>query len=67
MPTLAGYLFQPGQPLDAQRYYVVLPDGIGEGGSSKPSGGMPASFPRYGYIDQVEAQHAMLKGWVSTI
>ena len=62
LATLAGYLFQPGQPLDAQRYYVVLPDGIGEGGSSKPSGGMRASFPRYGYIDQVEAQHAMLKG-----
>jgi homoserine O-acetyltransferase/O-succinyltransferase len=46
MPTLAGYLFQPGQPLDAQRYYVVLPDGIGEGGSTKPSDGMRASFPR---------------------
>jgi homoserine O-acetyltransferase len=45
MPTLADYLFQPGQPLDAQRYYVVLPDGIGEGGSTKPSGGMRARFP----------------------
>ena len=41
---------------------MVLPDGIGEGGSTKPSGGMRARFPRYGYIDQVEAQHAMLKG-----
>jgi hypothetical protein len=47
MPTLADYLFQPGQPLDAQRYYVVLPDGIGEGESTKPSAGMRASFPRY--------------------
>ena len=62
MPTISGYLFQPGQPLDAQRYYVVLPDGIGAGGSTKPSDGMRASFPHYGYIDQVEAQHAMLKG-----
>ena len=62
MPTLVDYLFQPGQPLDAQRYYVVLPDGIGAGGSTKPSDGMQAHFPRYGYIDQVEAQHATLRG-----
>jgi homoserine O-acetyltransferase/O-succinyltransferase len=62
VPSLADHLFQPGQPLDAQRYYVVLPDGIGAGGSSKPSDGMQARFPGYGYIDQVEAQRAMLKG-----
>jgi homoserine O-acetyltransferase/O-succinyltransferase len=62
MPPLADHLFQPGQPLDARRYYVVLPDGIGAGGSTKPSDGMHIRFPRYGYIDQVEAQHAMLKG-----
>src|SRR5690349_13644847 len=62
MPILADHLFQTGQPLDAQRYYVVLPDGIGAGGSTKPSDGMQTRFPRYGYIDQVEAQHAMLKG-----
>lgn len=62
MPILAGHLFQPGQPLDVQRYYVVLPDGIGGGGSTKPSDGLRARFPHYGYVDQVEAQHAMLKG-----
>jgi homoserine O-acetyltransferase/O-succinyltransferase len=62
MPTVADHLFQPGQPLDVQRYYVVLPDGIGGGGSIKPSNGLRARFPHYGYVDQVEAQHAMLKG-----
>jgi len=62
MPTLADHLFQPGQPLDVQRYYVVLPDGIGGGGSTKPSDGLQTHFPHYGYVDQVEAQHAMLKG-----
>jgi len=61
-PNLANYLFQPGQPLDVQRHYVVLPDGIGFGGSTKPSDGLRARFPIYGYIDQVEAQHAMLAG-----
>ncbi len=61
MPSLADHLFQPGQPLDAQRYCLVMPDGIGAGGSSKPSDGMRANFPRYGYIDQVEAQRAMLE------
>ncbi len=59
MPTLADHLFRPGQPLDVQRYYVVLPDGIGFGGSSKPSDGLRGHFPHYGYLDQVEAQHAM--------
>jgi homoserine O-acetyltransferase len=59
-PTLAGALFQPGQPLDAQRYYIILPDGIGFGGSTKPSDGLQAHFPHYGYIDQVESQHLML-------
>jgi homoserine O-acetyltransferase len=62
MPALADHLFQPGQPLDIQRYYVVLPDGIGAGGSTKPSDGMQSRFPHYGYMDQVEAQRAMLKG-----
>ena len=67
MPTLADHLFQPGQPLDARRYYVVLPDGIGAGGSTKPSDGMRARFPHYGYIDQVEAQRAMLEAWALTV
>ena len=60
MPTLADHLFGKGQPLDVTRFYVVLPDGIGFGGSSKPSDGLRGHFPHYGYIDQVEAQHAML-------
>lgn len=62
VPTLADPLFRPGQPLDVQRYYVVMPDGIGFGGSTKPSDGLRGRFPHYGYLDQVEAQHAMLAG-----
>ena len=56
----AGVLFGPGQLLDADRYYIVLPDGIGHGGSSKPSDGLHARFPRYGYRDMVRAQHLLL-------
>jgi homoserine O-acetyltransferase len=59
-PTLADNLFMPGQPLDTTNIYVVLPDGIGAGGSTKPSDGLRGHFPHYGYVDQVEAQHAML-------
>jgi homoserine O-acetyltransferase/O-succinyltransferase len=57
----AGELFGAGQPLDIARYYVILPDGIGHGRSSKPSDGMRAKFPRYGYTDMVEAQHLLLR------
>jgi len=56
----AGELFEAGQPLDAARYYIILPDGIGHGHSSKPSDGLRAKFPRYGYNDMVEAQYRML-------
>ncbi len=59
-PSLADYLFGPGQPLDAEKFFIIMPDGIGRGGSSKPSDGLHARFPRYGYIDIVEAQHALL-------
>jgi homoserine O-acetyltransferase len=59
-PTYAGALFGPGQLLDTARYYIVLPDGIGHGGSSKPSDGMRASFPRYTYDDMVRAHHLLL-------
>ncbi len=59
-PEFAGELFGAGQPLDATRYYLILPDGIGHGGSSKPSDGLRARFPRYGYRDMVEAQHRLL-------
>jgi len=61
-PSLAGVLFGPGQPLDAEKFFIILPDGIGRGGSSKPSDGLHARFPHYGYIDLVEAQHAYVDG-----
>src|SRR5205814_1597757 len=59
-PEFAGELFGPGQPLDATRFYLILPDGIGHGGSSKPSDGLKARFPRYGYRDMILAQHRLL-------
>ena len=59
-PEFAGELFGPGQPLDAARYFIVLPDGIGHGQSSKPSDGLHARFPHYGYLDMVEAQYRLL-------
>jgi homoserine O-acetyltransferase len=60
-PAFAGELFGPGQPLDANRYYIILPDGIGHGKSSKPSDGLKAKFPRYDYADMVDAQYRLLK------
>ena len=59
-PSLAGVLFGPGQPLDASKYFIIMPDGIGRGGSSKPSDGLRMKFPHYGYVDLVEAQHALV-------
>jgi homoserine O-acetyltransferase len=56
----AGELFGSGQTLDAQRYYVVLPDNIGHGQSSKPSDGLHTHFPHYGYRDMIEAQYRLL-------
>ena len=58
--NFAGELFGPGQPLDTTRFYVVLPDGIGHGASSKPSDGLRAKFPHYRYADMIEAQHRLL-------
>jgi len=58
----AGELFMPGQPLDATKYYIVMPDDIGHGKSSKPSDGLRAKFPRYGYQDMLTAEHALLTG-----
>ena len=55
-PEFAGELFGKDQPLDATKFFIVLPDGIGHGKSSKPSDGMHAKFPRYGYLDMVEAR-----------
>jgi homoserine O-acetyltransferase/O-succinyltransferase len=59
-PEFAGELFGKDQPLDATKFFIVLPDGIGHGKSSKPSDGMHAKFPRYGYIDMVEADYRFL-------
>jgi homoserine O-acetyltransferase len=56
----SGELFQPGQPLDADHYFIILPDGIGHGNSSKPSDGLRARFPRYAYADMVAAQYALV-------
>jgi homoserine O-acetyltransferase len=59
-PQFAQELFGPGQPLDVSRYYVILPDSIGHGRSSKPSDGLRMRFPKYDYADMVEAQRLML-------
>jgi homoserine O-acetyltransferase len=59
-PEFAGELFGKDQPFDATKFFIVLPDGIGHGKSSKPSDGMHAKFPRYGYLDMVEAQYRLL-------
>jgi homoserine O-acetyltransferase len=56
----AGELFAPGKLLDSSKYFIVLPDGIGHGGSSKPSDGLHARFPKYTYDDMVVAQHRLL-------
>jgi homoserine O-acetyltransferase len=58
--SFAGELFGPGQPLDTTVFYVVLPDGIGHGASSRPSEGLHARFAHYTYDDMVEAQHRLL-------
>ena len=60
-PQFAGELFGAGQLLDAAKYYIILPDGIGHGKSSKPSDGLHAKFPQYDYDDMVAAQHALLE------
>ncbi|GJD54070.1 Homoserine O-acetyltransferase [Methylobacterium crusticola] len=60
-PGFAGELFGPGQPLDAAKYYIIIPDAIGHGKSSKPSDGLKTKFPRYNYDDMAEAQYQLLK------
>ena len=59
-PAFAGELFGPGQPLDARKYFVILPDAIGTGQSSKPSDGLRTKFPAYDYADMVEAQYRLV-------
>jgi homoserine O-acetyltransferase len=58
--TFAGELFGPGQPFDATKHYIIIPDALGHGASSKPSDGLKAKFPRYDYADMVDAQHRLL-------
>ena len=60
-PAFGGELFGPGQPLDASRYYIILPDAIGTGKSSRPSDGMRAGFPKYNYDDMVDAQYRLVR------
>jgi homoserine O-acetyltransferase len=60
-PAFAGELFGAGQALDASKYYIIIPDGIGHGKSSKPSDGMRAQFPKYNYDDMVDAQYRLIK------
>jgi homoserine O-acetyltransferase/O-succinyltransferase len=59
-PAFADSLFDAGEPLDARKHFIILPDAIGHGKSSKPSDGMGQDFPRYGYSDVVEAQHCLV-------
>jgi homoserine acetyltransferase len=59
-PSFAGELYGPGELLDATTHYIILTDAIGHGGSSKPSDGLHARFPKYGYHDMVTAQHRLL-------
>ena len=59
-PIFADELFGPGQPLDITRYFLILPDDIGHGQSSKPSDGLHARFPHYDYDDMIAAQHQLL-------
>jgi homoserine O-acetyltransferase len=60
-PSFAGELFGPDQPLDASKYYIIIPDSIGHGKSSKPSDGMTTAFPKYDYDDMVDAQYRLVK------
>ena len=58
--TFAGELFGPGQPFDATKYYIIIPDALGHGASTKPSDGLKAKFPHYDYADMVDAQYRLL-------
>ena len=60
VPKFAGELFGPGQPLDAAKYFLIVPDALGAGKSSKPSNGLRMAFPKFTYEDQVRAQYLLL-------
>jgi homoserine O-acetyltransferase len=59
-PTFAGELFGSGQPLDGSKYFIIIPDSLGHGQSSKPSDGMKTAFPKYDYNDMVDAQYRLM-------
>jgi homoserine O-acetyltransferase len=59
-PSLADELFRPGQPLDPAQYFIIMPDAIGRGGSSKPSDGLKGKFPHYRYRDMVESGYRLI-------
>ncbi len=59
-PGFAGQLFGPGQALDASKYFLIIPDALGAGGTTKPSNGLKARFPKYDYDDMVDAQHRLV-------
>jgi len=59
-PSLADELFRPGQPLDPAQYYIIMPDALGRGGSSKPSDGLKGRFPHYRYHDMVDLTHQLV-------
>jgi homoserine O-acetyltransferase len=59
-PTYMNALFDPGRPLDAHSYYLIFPDSVGHGQSSRPSDGLMAGFPNYGYGDIVDLQHKLV-------
>ncbi len=59
-PSFAGELFGAGQPLDATKYFIVIPDAVGHGKTAKPSDGLKTKFPQYNYADMVDAQHRLL-------
>jgi homoserine O-acetyltransferase/O-succinyltransferase len=58
--NFAGFLFKPGGLLDASRYFIVIPDNVGHGKSSKPSDGLGRKFPRYDYADMTELQRRLM-------
>jgi homoserine O-acetyltransferase len=60
LPSLADELYGEGQPLDAAQYFIIMPDGIGRGGSSKPSDGLRMNFPHYRYRDIVESEYRLV-------
>jgi homoserine O-acetyltransferase/O-succinyltransferase len=59
-PTFAGELFGSGQPLDASKYFIIIPDSLGHGESAKPSDGLKTAFPKYDYNDMVDAQYRLI-------